>query len=508
MQSKGMLVSECAIRGGLTRLSWILSGTTGERLDAVSRSQTRRRRFALALILTIVSIGLETSELFGASWVRLDFTFTSVSFVTVDPKDSNTVYAGGDSGVFKSTDGGASWKVLPVGNAPLGAIALVVGSQKSTTLYAASRTRVVKSVDGGETWPVTGSGLSGTFASLAIDPRNDDTVYVGQECSVVGCKPLVFKSVDGGATFSPSSNALTDPACAWSVIDLAVDPTNSSTVYATTSDCNSQGGFLWKSVDGGSTWSPHNRLLLSYFSPIAIDPRFPSTLYAGPFEFGVSKSVDGGETWVNVSLGLPPSFSLSSLVIDPQFPSRLYAVSRGTFLSARGVFRSINGGASWTPVNDGLGVQSIRDLAISSSYPETVFAATSNGVFKLVEDDLVDSPHVGDFNADGKSDILWRSGERDPVAWLMNGTVVASSSTLPTAPAGWFTSGLGDFNGDGRADIRRRGTTGDVGLWLMDGASIASSHTLGNIWTGWTISGVGGLQWRQSRRHFVALGIR
>ena len=176
-------------------------------------------------------------------------------------------------------------------------------------------------------------------------------------------------------------------------------------------------------------------------------------------------------------------------MIDPQSPSRLYAASSETipYFSPPGVYRSTNGGTSWT--YDGLS-GSIRDLAISSTYPKTVFAAIENAVFKSVVD-LVESPHVGDFNADGKSDLLRRSGDRDPVVSLMNGAVVQSTSFLPSATAEWFTSGVGDFDGDSKDDILWRSVTGDVGVWLMDGARVASFHNAGNAWTGWTIYGVG-----------------
>jgi hypothetical protein len=449
-----------------------------------------------ALISIIVSAGFEIPEVSGASWERLDFTFSSVSFVTVDPKDANIVYVGSSSGVFKTRDGGVSWQTLRMSNAPLSATTLVVASQRTTTLYAANPfvangTGLFKSIDGGETWQAASSGLWGRISSLAIDPQNDDIVYAGQGCNEFGCTPLVFKSVNGGATWSNSANYLTDPACFWSVNDMEVDPTNSSIVYATTSDCNDQGGFFWKSVDGGFTWSAFRspgRLFLNstYYSPIVIDPQSPGTLYAGPQAVGVTKSEDRGENWVNVSSGLPLNFALSSLVIDPQFPNRLYA----TALVSLGVYRSTNAGASWTAVNDGLSNLAVYGLAISSGYPKTVYVATSNAVFKRVED-VVDSPHLGDLNADGRTDILWRNEDRNPVAWMMNGAVRNANTVLPSAPEGWSTSGLGDFNGDGRDDILRRSASGGVELWLMNGTNIASSTLIGTIWTGWTISGIG-----------------
>jgi hypothetical protein len=457
----------------------------------VTRSKKWQRRFVLAAMWAISSVGLQTPQVLGASWVRLDFNFL-LTFITADPKASQTLYVGAvgsGQGLYKTIDGGNTWKELRRNNEPLVVSKLRVSFQTSSTLYAMSLREVIKSVDGGETWQSTGPGLTGMLSSLAIDPQNDDIVYVGGSCNTFACRPSVFKTVNGGASWTPSTNTLWNPACIWSVNDIAVDPKDSSKLYATTSDCIDWGGYLWKSVDGGISWSARENtgnlfLNVSYYSPIVIDPQSPNVLYAGTFEFGVSKSLNGGETWVNASSGLPPVFPVGRLAIDPQFPERLYAASA----LQRAIYRSLNGGASWTAVSDGLGTQGVYGLAITSGYPKTVFALTYDGLFKLVED--VDSPNTGDIDGDGKSDILWRNGDLDPVAWLMNGSTVTGNSLLPFT-RGWSTSGLGDFDGDGRDDILRRSSSGDVEVWLMDGVRIASSNTLGNVWPGWTVSGVG-----------------
>ena len=81
---------------------------------------------------------------------------------------------------------------------------------------------------------------------------------------------------------------------------------------------------------------------------LAIDPVTPATLYAGTYLGGVFKSTDGGGSWSAVNIGLPNDSYLSALAVDPQTPTTLYA---GT---AHGVFKSTNGGGSWSAVNTGL----------------------------------------------------------------------------------------------------------------------------------------------------------
>ena len=113
---------------------------------------------------------------------------------------------------------------------------------------------------------------------------------------------------------------------------LAIDPGTPGTLYAATN-----GTGLFKSTDAGITWRPANAGLpdggvydpdLGAFNGVAalaIDPRTPSTLYAGTDSVGVFKSTDAGDTWISADTGLPDGYSVAALAIDPHTPSTLYA---------------------------------------------------------------------------------------------------------------------------------------------------------------------------------------
>ena len=104
---------------------------------------------------------------------------------------------------------------------------------------------------------------------------------------------------------------------------------------------------------------------------------------------------------------------------------------------------------------------------------------------------------VGDFNGDCKSDILWQNISTGLVyTWLMNGTSILSQAAAETVPptSAWVIQGVGDFNGDGKADILwQNSTTGEVYLWFMNGSTIASQAEVGVVSpsSGWVIVGVG-----------------
>jgi hypothetical protein len=103
---------------------------------------------------------------------------------------------------------------------------------------------------------------------------------------------------------------------------------------------------------------------------------------------------------------------------------------------------------------------------------------------------------TGDFNGDGKSDILWQGDDGTPAIWLMNGAqstwVGAVGPFASGALAGWQIKGSGDFNGDNKSDILWQGDDGTPAIWLMDGTTVTGFGAAGvSPGASWHVVGTG-----------------
>jgi len=197
---------------------------------------------------------------------------------------------------------------------------------------------------------------------LVIDPTSTQTVYAG----TLGRG--LFKSTNGGSSWSAINSGLTDGY----IDSLVIDPATPQTMYAGTDFC------LHKSTNGGDTWIAVNSGLTgASVNSLAFDPTSPQTIYAGTGNGnGVYKSTNGGSSWSVANIGLAYT-NVMSLAIDPTNSQTVYAGTNG------GVYKSINGGGSWSVINSGLTNTEILSLAIDPASPKTIYAGTSGGgVFK------------------------------------------------------------------------------------------------------------------------------
>jgi photosystem II stability/assembly factor-like uncharacterized protein len=114
---------------------------------------------------------------------------------------------------------------------------------------------------------------------------------------------------------------------------------------------------------------------------LVIDQTTPTTLYAGTETQGVFKSVDGGLNWSPINTGLT-NVRIGALAIDPLQPTTLYAGTYGNNGTNGAVYKSIDNGENWIEISNGMGGAYVTSLLLDPLTPSTIYAGTSNGVFK------------------------------------------------------------------------------------------------------------------------------
>ncbi|HZL83308.1 MAG TPA: stalk domain-containing protein [Candidatus Deferrimicrobium sp.] len=186
------------------------------------------------------------------------------------------------------------------------------------------------------------------------------------------CLALGLSGVLAGAPAAQAAETQTWtqlPLSGSMVSSLAINPKTPTTLYAGTN-----GAGVFGSVNSGSSWTAMNTGLTNKdVLDIVINPSTPAILYSGTLG-GVFRSKDSGTTWTAVNTGLTDR-GVNSLVINPKSPSILYA---GT---GSGVFRSKDSGTTWTAVNTGLTNKAVSSLAINPRSQSILYVGTGSGVF-------------------------------------------------------------------------------------------------------------------------------
>ncbi len=276
--------------------------------------------------------------------------------------------------------GNEEWRSLgPEG----GAINRIQIDRRSPNTIYATNFGVFKTTDGGNNWKTMNSGFPslpfGPVTALAQDPQNPATLYLG----VGEGNSRMFKSTDGGANWQVLigwPTGLSD----WPYA-LAVDPQDSATVYA--GIC----GGVSKSRDGGATWVTTRLREWGCAQVLSIDPNNPSTLYIGLSSEnarggGLYKSSDGGQTWNNF---FSESAWVSAIAIDPRDSSQVYALgvpNREGYCYSTCTWRlskSSDAGANWVYADlpEGFG----GGLVFDPKNPSAMYAAANGGIYQTTD---------------------------------------------------------------------------------------------------------------------------
>ncbi len=299
----------------------------------------------------------------GTVWKPIfdDQHVPSVGAVAVSGSNPKIVYVGtGDptgwsftpgKGVYKSTDAGATWRTLGLEQTkyitslivdPHDANIVLVGALGSREFFGdtSSARGVYRSIDGGKTWkrvlfvdPYTGVG------GMTADATNPAIIYAAlQRTKGDSAHPLgvtIYKSIDKGATWHPVAGRGLPKNARFEVA------ANGRRVYAERSGNGRDASGLYRSDDGGTTWTIATKQLLSAGGgPIYVDPKNPDVLYL--MGTAMYRSTDGGHR-VDALKGSPGGDDPRDLWIDPSNPRRmLLGVDQGPTIT-------VDGGETWTP---------------------------------------------------------------------------------------------------------------------------------------------------------------
>ncbi|MCX6573062.1 MAG: hypothetical protein NTX99_03640 [Candidatus Aminicenantes bacterium] len=377
-------------------------------------------------------LGVFKSTDAGKTWkhMGLEATYT-IARVVIHPKDPNVVYVAAtghewttnpDRGVYKTTDGGATWQKVLYINERVGANDLVMDPQSPDTLYAATWNRIrrrwsdpvpggedglYKTTDGGRTWTPINTGLQDTAFTgrigLDLCRSKPSTIYAYVDNHAPGAEPKpgeldsygrprqrgiigaeVYRSDDAGASWrkvSPPGMERFGGTYGWVFGQIRVDPSSPETIYI-------MGLGLAKSTDGGKTYQNITYAgLHGDHHGLWIDPGDSSHLINNN-DGGVNISYDGGKTW-RLFYDVIPSVQFYNVTLDSSTPFWAYGSVQdtGTYRGQIPVRKPGQGGGpggrrgfmstqpKWEPAPGGEGTL----IAVDPEDPNTVYSSSFYG---------------------------------------------------------------------------------------------------------------------------------
>lgn len=344
------------------------------------------------------------------------------------PHQPNVFYmAAVNGGVWKTTDFGNTWNPI-FDDQPTGSVgALAVAPSDSSVIYAgsgeglqrpdlATGDGIYKSTDAGKTWTHLGLRDAQQIAAIIVDPKDPNRLFVAAVGHPYGpnAERGVFRSTDGGQTFQKVLYKDENTGAA----DLAFDPANPQTVYAT----------LWAARV--APW----------------EVRSGASFIAGGS--GIFKSTDGGTNWRPLTKGLPgaeDSLGRIGIAVAPSEPSRIYASAEAHTKS--GVYVSNDAGESWKLINSdhriGGGGPGAMGMAVAPDNPDVLYVANTT-TWKSSDGGRT---FVGFKGAPGGDDYqrIWISAENPQMIALSSDQGAVVSVNGGATWSSWYNQPTGQF---------------------------------------------------------------
>jgi photosystem II stability/assembly factor-like uncharacterized protein len=355
---------------------------------------------AIRGVMTHHGDGVYKSTDAGKTWKKMGLDATQhISRIVVHPKDPNTLLVGAqgalyskskERGIYKSTDGGVTWKNVLYINDQTGCAELSMDMNNPRIIYAAmwehgrkpwqvmsggAGSGLYKSVDGGDTWQRLTNGLPSEMGkmSIAVCRSNSDKVYALIESDSEKEAGGLFVSDNAGASWSRITNDHRLLQRAWYYIELFVDPLNDQTIYVLSAPA-------LKSKDGGKTWEQMGGTHGDYHD-LWINPKNSKNMIISN-DGGSAVSVNGGATWSPQNN--MPTAQFYRINVDNQFPYRIYGGQQDN-TSVSIAHRELGGGgisaSSWTYSAGG----ESAFLAFDPDNPRYVMGGSYQGTIEVLD---------------------------------------------------------------------------------------------------------------------------
>ncbi len=332
----------------------------------------------------------------GSNWKNISDKYFggSIGAVAVAPSDETILYAGegenslrgnvseGLDGIWRSDDGGKTWRNLGLKEGRH-IIRIIIHPKNPDIVWVAVMGHlfgpqedrgVYKTTDGGKTWKKTLYVNDQTACSdLVMEPGNPSVFYAGMwhvkrtpySMESGGDGSGLYKSTDGGETWTNLSANKGLPKGTWGIVGVSVAPSNTDKIFALVENAN---GGLFTSTDGGTTWTlvTDNRDIRQrawYYSKIFVDPKDENLVYV--LNVNMMRSTDGGKTFQSI---YTPHGDHHDLWIDPEDGNRMIVADDG------GAQISFDAGANWSTVGNQPTAQIYR-VTTDNAFPYHILGA-------------------------------------------------------------------------------------------------------------------------------------
>ncbi len=354
---------------------------------------------AMRGVMTHHGDGMYKSTDAGNTWKKIGLDATQhIARVIIDPTNPDIVYVAAqgalysnstERGIYRSTDGGTTWKKILYINDKTGCAELSMDAKNPSILYAAmwehgrlpwkvisggAGSGLYKSTDGGANWEKLSTGLPKEMGKMAIavSPANSDKVYALIESDFEKNAGGLYVSNNAGKSFTQVSAEHKIIQRAWYYIEVFPDPNNENTLYVLSAPA-------LKSIDGGKTWENLQGVYGDYHN-LWINPSDSKNLVMAD-DGGVTISFNGGQTWSSQSN--MPTAQMYRINVDNLFPYNIYGGQQDNS-SVKIASRSFSGGITAADWSASAGGESAF-LAFDPNNPRYVLGGSYQGTIEVLD---------------------------------------------------------------------------------------------------------------------------